>query len=64
MIAAAMTEFQLIGLGSVCEGQDLMTQTDAEDRDGADQPLHGVDHLGNILGIAGAVGKEDAVRIK
>ena len=55
MIAAAMTEFQLIGFRSVGEGQDLMTQTDTEDRNGADQLLHGIDHLGDILGVTGAV---------
>ena len=64
MIAAAMTEFQLIGLGSVCKGQYLVTKADTEDRNGADQPLHGIDHLGNVLGITGTVGKENAVGIK
>ena len=53
VIAAAVTEFQLVGFRAVGERQDLMSQTNAEDRDASDQLSYRVDDLGDVLGPFG-----------
>ena len=64
VIAAAVTEFQLISLGTISERQDLMAQANAEDRAGAAKCFHGFDRLRHIRGISGAVGDHDPIRIQ
>ena len=55
MIAAAVTEFQLVDLCTVGQGQDLMPQTDAENRKHTAKLTNGIDYLANVLRIAGTV---------
>ena len=59
MVAAAVAEFQLIGLCAVGHGQDLVTQTDPEDRYFSMQLTHGVDQPGHILGVTRPVAEKD-----
>ena len=60
LIGAAMTEFQLVGVCSQSEGQQLMAKADAEDRQivflvCGDQLLYIFDYLRDILRVAGTV---------
>ena len=64
MVGAAMAEFQLVGLAAHGQAEQLVAQADAEDGLLADQ-LADVGHLRvQRLGIAGAVGEEDAVGLE
>src|SRR5262249_28245559 len=62
LISAAVAELQLEGLAAQRQAEQLMAQTDSEDRLLADQAANGVDGVTERLRIAGAVGQENAVR--
>jgi len=64
LVAAAMAELQFEGLSAEGVAEDLVAETDAEDRLLADERLDGFVRVGNDAGIAGAVGEEDAVGIR
>ena len=64
MVAAAVTELQLVGAGSVGQGQDLVAQADSEY---GIFPNEGTDRgngLRYICGVAGPVGNQDSVRLQ
>ena len=64
MVAAAMAELQLVGLGAERQAHQLVTEADAEHRDVAvSQLLHVVDRVRDRGRIAGAVAEKDAVRL-
>ena len=64
MIGAAVAEFELVGLAAEGEAEELVAEADAEDGLLADE-LADVGDLGDEgLGIAGAVGEEDAVGVE
>ena len=55
VVAAAVSEFHLVGFRPVRQREDLMPEADAEDREPAPQSPRGVRHLRHVLRIAGAV---------
>src|SRR5215813_12653803 len=55
LIAAAMAEFQFEGLASERQAEQLVAQTDAEDRRGAEQPFDLADNIRQRGGIARAI---------
>ena len=57
-----MSELQLVGLGAIGQRDDLVPQTNSKYGILAAKPLHGLNHLRNICGITGAIGKENAIR--
>ena len=63
MVAAPVAEFQLVGGPAVGQRQNLMAQADAEDGGLAQQGPDGLNHHPHVLGVSGAVGEEDAVRL-
>ena len=64
MVAAAMAELQLVGLGAEREAHQLVPEADAEHRHvGVDQLLHAVDRVRDGGRIAGTVAEKDAVRL-
>ena len=64
MVRAAMSELQLVGLTAEREAEQLVAEADAEDRLLADQLADVRDLRLERLGIARAVGEEDAVGIQ
>ena len=64
LVAAVMTEFELEGLAAQGQAHDLVPEADTEDRFLADELLHVFPGVGNRVGIAGTVGKKDAVGIQ
>ena len=61
LIRAAMAELQLVRLAAERQAEQLMAETDAEDRLLAEQAANRVDRVVERLGIAGAVREEHAV---
>ena len=61
VIAAAVAELELVGLGSVGQGDDLVSETDAESDTSQELP-NGFDGLGTSSAVTGTVGEEEAVR--
>ena len=55
VIAAPVTEFQLVGLRTTGEAYHLMTEADAEYRVFAPELFHKVDNGYDVLGVARAV---------
>ena len=64
MIAAAVAEFQLVGMQAVGQRDHLMAQTDAEDRLFALKLTDQINDLRHVFRIARPVGQEDAVWIE
>ncbi|MNN22188.1 hypothetical protein D3C81_1355370 [compost metagenome] len=65
MVRAMVAELHLEGLGAHGQRHDLVTQADAEGGDTAcDELARGGHGVVARLGVAGAVGQEDAVRIQ
>ena len=63
VISAAVAELQFICLGTAGQANHLVPQTDAEYWIFAPQFFNKVDHWDHILGVARAVGQENAVRL-
>ena len=63
VVGAAVPEWQLERLQSDGSAQKLMAEADAPHRPAADQRAHGLDHVGERGGIAGAVGEKDRVGV-
>lgn len=61
LIGSAMTELELEGATSKGEGDDLMTETDAEDWELADQGPNGLVGVGEGGGVTRAIGEEETV---
>ena len=61
MVAAPVAEFQLIGPGTVGQGDDLMAQAYAEDRHPSPQGPDKFDDLGHVFRVPGTVGEEQPV---
>lgn len=57
VISSAVTEFQLIALGSVGQTDDLMPETDAENGIFSMEFTNGIYKTRNIAGISRPVGK-------
>ena len=64
MIAAVVAELQLVGLAAEGEADQLVAEADAEDRDTTHQAADVFLGVGAGLGVAGAVGEEDAVGLE
>ena len=64
LVAAAVAELQLVGRSADGVRDDLVTETDAEDRVGLDEIGHGFVGILQGGGVAGAVGQEDAVGVE
>ena len=62
VISTTMSELQLVGLGAIGKRNDLVPQADSEHGVLPTETFHGLDHLRNICGITGAIGKENAIR--
>ena len=58
-----MAEFQLVGVGTHGQRNQLVAKADAEHRLFANQLLHFLNDLRHVLRVARAVGQENAVRI-
>ncbi len=63
MIAAVMTERQLVGFGAQRKSQHLLAEADAKERDLAEQSLQCGNGCGQRFGIAGAIGNENSIRV-
>ena len=63
MVAAVVSELELVGLAAEGEADELMAEADAEDGDFAHHAANVVLRVGHRLGIAGAVGEKHAVRL-
>ena len=61
LVRAAVAELELERLGAAGQAEQLVAQADAEDRLLAEHAADRVDRVVERLGIAGAVGEEDAV---
>ena len=59
-----MAELKLVGLCTISERQDLVSQADSENGIFATQRPYGFNGLGHICGIAGTVGNHDSVRLQ
>ena len=64
MIAAAVTEFQLVRFCSLCKGYYLMSETYAEQRIFPDQFFYRPNGFGYVRRISRTVGYENAVRMQ
>ncbi len=64
MIAAVMSELQLVSLAAQRQPDQLMPQTDSEDRNLAHQIANTFLRVSDRLGIAGPVGEKHAVRLQ
>ena len=64
LIAAVMTELELVRPAAESEAQNLMPETNAEDRSFADQLLHVLFRIRYRIGIAWAVGKKNSIGIE
>ena len=63
MVAAPVAELQFIGLRAVGQADHLVAETDAEDGQAAPELFYQLNHRLYILGVAGAVGEKEAVRL-
>ena len=63
LVTATVTEFKLFHLGAAGQADHLVTQANTKDRHLADQLLHLLVGLHHGIGVAGAVGQKDAIRI-
>ena len=63
LISAAVAEFQFIGPAPVGKTENLVAEADAENGFFAEQLPDGVDNTFYPLGVAGAVGEKDAIRV-
>src|SRR4051812_10446455 len=61
LVHAAVAELELVRLSADGEGEELVAETNPEERALSEQSLHGVDGVGHGRGIAWAVRYEDAV---
>ena len=61
LVAAAVTELELLHRGTAGKADHLMAQADTKDGHPADELLHLRVGLGNGIRVAGAVGEKDAV---
>ncbi|MNM58894.1 hypothetical protein D3C81_701360 [compost metagenome] len=65
VVGTVMAELHLDGLGTGGQTQQLVTQADAEHRGvGPKEGLDGLDGVVARLGVTGAVGEEDAIRVQ
>jgi len=64
MIAAVVTKLELVGFAAEGEADELMAQADAEDGCAAGELADALLRVDDGLGIAGAVGEEDAVGLE
>src|SRR5712691_3982029 len=64
VIAAVMSEFQLVGLAAERDTDELMSKADAEDRLATHQATDVVHCVSARLGIAGTVRQEHAIRLQ
>ena len=64
MVAATMTEFQLIGFGAIGQRNNLMSQTNTENRIFSPELTYQLDYRKGILRISGAVGEENAIGLQ
>ena len=64
MVAAVMAEFELVSLAAQSNAGQLMAETDSEDRHAAQEFANRAHGVIDRLGIAGAVGEEDAVGLQ
>ena len=62
MVPAVMSEFQFADPCTVCEGKNLMSQTDSQDRTAPGQLPDGPHRLRHHFRIAGSVGDQHPVR--
>jgi len=63
LVAAVMTEFQLVGFTAKCLAKDLMTEADAENWHFAEEIFRCFYGIVKDGGVARPVAEEDAVRI-
>src|SRR5436305_443862 len=64
MIAAVVSEFEFESFAAERNAGKLMSEADAENRLASHKAADVVDRVGARLGIAGAVGEEDAIRLE
>jgi len=64
VVAAVMAELEFVGFATEGEAAKLVAEADSEDGDAAEHVLDGFDGVVDWLGIAGAVGEEDAVGLE
>ena len=64
MVGAAMSELQLVRFRAAGQAEQLVSETDAEDRLAAEELTNVLYLCGERLGVAGAVAEEDAVGIE
>ena len=62
MVAAPVAELQLVGFGTVGQGQNLVPQANPENGHLAPQLPHGFGHLRHVLRVTGAIGQEYTIR--
>ncbi len=61
LVAAVVAVGKLLNAGARSQGDHLVAQADAKDGELAENGAHGLGHGGHGVGVAGAVGEEDAV---
>src|SRR3990167_2428788 len=64
MIAASMTEFELVSLSSKRKSKHLMAETNSENGDLSQQFSHFSPHISDRFRVAGPIGIEHAVRLQ
>ena len=62
MVAAPVSEFELVGFAAHCKRKHLMSHTNTENRKLADKSFYGFDALCSLLRISRPVCKEKSVR--
>ena len=64
MVAAVMSELELVGLAAECKADELMSQADAKDRRAPHQAADIILRVVAWLRIAGTVGEKNAIRLE
>ena len=63
MVRTTVTKFQFICFTTKGKPQKLMAQADSKNGIIRNQPLDVINSIGNGLGVPGAIGKQDAIRV-
>ena len=64
MVSTSVTELELIGSGTICKRQNLMSETDTEDGISSLKLSYRLYYGNGILRVTRAVGYEDSVRLQ
>jgi len=58
VVCSVVSEFQFVGFGAESEGEKLMSETNAENRNLAEQSVYGLNSVRDRRGVAGAVAEK------